>query len=430
MKYMSFNRSCSYACLAYMIEDYDLDYTDKDIAIEMKLAYLFYNDTKNNEYLSGVMLQGKRWFDLFLNLHSFEFVENKYNKVDAITIIKNSVRKLIIGMNLKTSKHAMVYCPSDKQLFRFFNPHYENDSALDFLIFSENELLDLLDDEVTIGYINHDPKIVVPKLELYGLSIGYLDKYVVDILEFCSEIHTIKEILEMRESLFAGLLLSPIPLLEFEKENELVNCLEKLQKDFISALQQKKQTIKLIEYLNPIELNACVRRYKDAIRQNILLERLIIRKATVDDAEGKGYVHYQSWIETYTGLFPDDVMSRLSLEKSIENARKYPENTYVAVVDNKIIGFSCYLESRDEDLEDTGEIMAIYILKEYQGLGIGKKLMEACYKESSIYSKLSLWVLGSNKKSVGFYESQGFVADGKTKMLHGKEVIRMIKDCY
>lgn len=156
-------------------------------------------------------------------------------------------------------------------------------------------------------------------------------------------------------------------------------------------------------------------------------DNLIIRKATAEDAEGKGYVHYQSWIETYTGLFPDDVMNRLSLEKSIDNARKYPENTYVAILDYKIIGFSCYLESRDEDLEDTGEIMAIYILKEYQGIGIGKKLMEVCYKELDKYSKLSLWVLGSNKKSVGFYERQGFIADGKAKMLHGKEVIRMVK---
>jgi len=67
-----------------------------------------------------------------------------------------------------------------------------------------------------------------------------------------------------------------------------------------------------------------------------------------------------------------------------------------------MIGFSCYLESRDDDLDDTGEIMAIYILKEYQGLGIGKKLMEVCYKEGSQYSKLSLWVLGSNKKLVVF----------------------------
>ncbi|MDD3129739.1 MAG: hypothetical protein PHW21_05165 [Candidatus Izemoplasmatales bacterium] len=58
---------------------------------------------------------------------------------------------------------------------------------------------------------------------------------------------------------------------------------------------------------------------------------------------------------------------------------------------------------------------------------MGKKLMEVCYKELSNYSKLSLWVLGCNKKSVSFYEIQGFIADGKTKMLHGKEVIRMIK---
>ena len=265
---MSFNRSCSYTCLAYMLEDYDLDYTDENIAIEMKLAYLFYNEAKNNEYLSGAMLQGKRWFDLFLNRHSLEFVENKYNKVNAITLIKKSVRKLMVGVNLKTGKHAMIYCPSDMQLLRFFNPHYENDDSLDFLNFSENELLDLLDDEITIGYINHNPKIVAPEIELYVHSTEYLDKYVVDIIEFCSEIHTIKEITEVRESLFAGLLLSPIPLLEFEKENELVECLKKLQKGFISSLQQNKQTIKLIEYLDPIELNVCANKYKDAIRKN------------------------------------------------------------------------------------------------------------------------------------------------------------------
>ncbi len=155
---------------------------------------------------------------------------------------------------------------------------------------------------------------------------------------------------------------------------------------------------------------------------------LIIRKATVEDAKGKGYVHYQSWIETYTGLFPEEYMQSLTLEKSVKLATDYPENTFVAIVDDQIIGFTCYLESRDEDLEDTGEIMAIYILKEYQGIGIGKKLMEACYKELSKYSKLSLWVLGCNMKSVGFYERQGFIADGNTKMLHGKEVIRMIKN--
>lgn len=157
------------------------------------------------------------------------------------------------------------------------------------------------------------------------------------------------------------------------------------------------------------------------------MENLIIRKASVDDARGKGYVHYQSWIETYTGLFPDDVMSRLSLDKSIEIAQNHPENTYVAIVEDKIIGFACYLESRDDDLEDAGEISAIYILKKFQGLGIGKKLIEVCYKELEKYSVISLWVLKSNMKSVGFYKRQGFTPDGKVKILHGEEVIRMIK---
>ena len=268
MKYMSFNRSCSYTCLAYMIGDYGLEYTDKDIAIEMKLAYLFYNDLKKDEYLSGAMIQGKRWFDLFLNRHSLEFVENKYNKVDAITVIRKSGRKLMIGMNLNTGKHAMVYCPSETQRFRFFNPHYEDDGAVDFFNYSQQELLELLDDEVTIGYINHNPRNTEPELELYGHSNGYLDKYVVDIIEFCSNEHTSDEIREVKESLFAGLLLSPIPLLEFEGETELVECLKNLQKNFISAFQQNKQTIKLVDYLNPIELNMCARKYKDAIRKN------------------------------------------------------------------------------------------------------------------------------------------------------------------
>ena len=68
----------------------------------------------------------------------------------------------------------------------------------------------------------------------------------------------------------------------------------------------------------------------------------------------------------------------------------------VVNVHDKIVGFSCYVESRDEDLKDTGEIMAIYILKEYQGLGIGKKLMKKCYEELCDCSTLILWVLGSN----------------------------------
>lgn len=267
MKYMSFNRSCSYTCLAYVVEDYGLEYSDMEIAVEMKLAYLFYYDSENNEYLSGAMLQGKRWFNLFLNRHSLEFKENSYSKNEAINYINASTRKLMIGLNLKTGKHAMVYCPSNTKKYKFFNPHYEKDGSADFFVLSVTELPDLLDDVVTVGYINHDPNIEPPELEPYEYSSGYLDKYLVDIIDFCSVEHTLAEILEVMESLFAGLLLSPIPLLEFEKEDELVGSLKMLQSNFINALRQTSKTIKLKDYLNPLELNKCVRKYKELVKK-------------------------------------------------------------------------------------------------------------------------------------------------------------------
>jgi len=143
--------------------------------------------------------------------------------------------------------------------------------------------------------------------------------------------------------------------------------------------------------------------------------KVTIRKADINDAEGKGYVHYHSWNESYTGLIDQEYLDLRSLERCIEQAKEYPENTYVALVDEKIIGFSCYLEYRDDDLEDSGEINAIYLLKDYNGLGIGKKLMEVCFEELKQYSKIALWVLKSNSNAIGFYEHIGFERDGKEK---------------
>lgn len=155
---------------------------------------------------------------------------------------------------------------------------------------------------------------------------------------------------------------------------------------------------------------------------------LIIRKATMNDAEGRGYVHYQCWIETYTDVFPNEVMEKISLERSVKSAKEHPENTFVAIVDQKIVGVACYVESRDEDLQNTGEIMAIYVLNDYKNIGLGKALMHVCYKELSSFKNIILWVLESNKKAIGFYKSEGFKKDGHSKMLFTKKAIRMTKN--
>lgn len=160
---------------------------------------------------------------------------------------------------------------------------------------------------------------------------------------------------------------------------------------------------------------------------------VIIRKADVNDAEGKGYVHYHAWNESYTGLIDQDFLDSRSLARCVEIARKFPQNTYVAIVENQIVGFACYIECRDDDLEDTGEINAIYILKKFYGLGIGRKLMNMCYEELCEYSKISLWVLKTNTRAIKFYEHLGFLKDGKEKSVklnNGSSIleVRMILD--
>ncbi len=266
---MSFNRACSYTCLAYMIEDFALDYSDSDIVIEMKLAYLFFNDSKSNYYYSGAMLQGKKWFDLFLNRHHLDFRENIIQKEDIIKYIRDSSKKLMIGLNLDLGKHAMVYCPTLTEVYRFMNPHYKDDGESDYIVYTEKQLLEKLDDEVSVGYVIYDTNIQGSDEHIYYESKYYLGKYIADFVEFCETERTMDEINNRREGLFSPLLLTIIPLLELEEEKEIVSCLLILQKDYIRGIQTKTKKIRLSDYINLLLVNNCVRRLKVAIENNI-----------------------------------------------------------------------------------------------------------------------------------------------------------------
>ena len=178
-------------------------------------------------------------------------------------------------------------------------------------------------------------------------------------------------------------------------------------------------------YLKEYEKNG-----RTLLKYELTKEDIVIREATINDAPGKGMVHYVSWMETYTGLIKQEYLDTMSLERSIEIAKKYPDNTIIAEIGGKVVGFAAYNKSRD-DLEDTGEVMAIYVLQAHSKKGIGKLLMEACYKKLKQYSKVAVWVLSSNENAINFYEYQGFRKDGvekevdvKTTVLHE---IRMIK---
>ena len=141
----------------------------------------------------------------------------------------------------------------------------------------------------------------------------------------------------------------------------------------------------------------------------------IIIKPMESDSEirGKAYVHWKSWQDTYSGLIDQDYLDKHTIEKCTDIAFRWPNNLLVAKEQDKVIGFVGYGVCRDDPL--TGEIFALYILKEYFDMKVGYALMCAALEKLSNYRKIYVWVLEGNHRAIKFYERCGFRFEGIKK---------------
>lgn len=98
-------------------------------------------------------------------------------------------------------------------------------------------------------------------------------------------------------------------------------------------------------------------------------------------------------------------------------AFRWPDNLLVAKENDKVVGFVGYGACGDELLPETGEVFAIYILKEYYDQKVGYKLMSAAIEKLSEYRKIAVWVLEGNQRAIKFYEKCGFRFDGTGKQI-------------
>ena len=146
-----------------------------------------------------------------------------------------------------------------------------------------------------------------------------------------------------------------------------------------------------------------------------MIEYEICPMTTENEMDEKGYVHWKSWHETYTGLMPNDYLKNITLEKCIKMAHKWPQNTFLLKVDNKTIGFSCI--GKSADTKDANEVIAIYLLKEYHGQKLGYALLNKIISMFADDAKTVLWVLKGNDKAISFYKRFGFDFNGNQKTL-------------
>ena len=143
---------------------------------------------------------------------------------------------------------------------------------------------------------------------------------------------------------------------------------------------------------------------------------------TPEEIEDKSLVHWQTWREAYDDLLPAEFQETMTLERCRFFSQKYSENTLIAIDGLKVIGFISYGNFRDKTMQ-AGEIIALYVLKDYYGKGIAQKLVKAALTALDSFSEIFLWVLKDNKRAIAFYQKMGFTFDGQEKTLElGKPI--------
>ena len=153
-----------------------------------------------------------------------------------------------------------------------------------------------------------------------------------------------------------------------------------------------------------------------------------IRQAVPADAEQLAHLHIDVWDDAYTGLMPQGILDDRR-EKVAERVERWREilgqerPTWVAEDPEGLIGFASSGPARDNDMDDTLELWALYVRAAYWGTGVGYALFEIAVGDRAAY----LWVLASNQRAIRFYERQGFRLDGTEDEHDEGRHVRMLR---
>ncbi|BBZ69641.1 GNAT family N-acetyltransferase [Mycobacterium paraseoulense] len=160
-----------------------------------------------------------------------------------------------------------------------------------------------------------------------------------------------------------------------------------------------------------------------------------VRAAVPADAHEVARLHARSWRVAYRGLIAREYLD--SLTPQVLAARytfgrvglRMPA-TLVAVDGSAIRGFATTGLSRERDLPNFGELMALYVDPAYVSTGVGRLLMSTARERLRLVGVTGavLWVLDANTRARRFYERDGWWADGGCRTeVYGNDTLRLVR---
>lgn len=147
----------------------------------------------------------------------------------------------------------------------------------------------------------------------------------------------------------------------------------------------------------------------------------MIRKAVDRDSHRIAEIHVSSWQDAYDTIIPAEYLSGLNVARREAIWKKVIDESrgpvFVALEDDRIVGFCHVTPSRDANSECTAEITAIYVDPLFWRQGHGRSLCEEVisYACREGFNEITLWVITGNHRAQRFYEQMGFFDDGCLK---------------
>ena len=162
--------------------------------------------------------------------------------------------------------------------------------------------------------------------------------------------------------------------------------------------------------------------------------KIVIRKATIDDAPACAEIHCRGWEAAYADLIPTEIIAR----KNATRPAAWPGylasglfDYYVAALEGDVVGF---LSMRQPDAHENlpgcyYEVGALYLRPPVYRRGIGRQLMAYAEEQARSLGKtaLMLWVLEENAPSRRFYEACGYRPDGASQVNEYGRTLRSLR---
>lgn len=140
------------------------------------------------------------------------------------------------------------------------------------------------------------------------------------------------------------------------------------------------------------------------------IDSFTFRDATENDIPELGKLHAITWAETYNARNPNIPLRQYQWQKAFKEENQ--GSWFCILVVNKkdkLVGFAKGIINKDKDSEQLhGDLNKIYLLRDYQRLGLGKKLFGYVVKRflSNGVNEMILFGVPQNP-SCAFHEAMG-----------------------